>query len=219
EWTLVTIVVDVTGSVQSFKDKLLDCLKTIIKACHKNQRAENLMVRVLTFNEDVHEIHGFMSLPDIDVNDYKAFNPAGMTNLHEAVYNSIGATLEYGKHLVDQDLDVNGCVYIITDGCHNHGSMTAFQIAKLMEDTNKSEEYFSLLSVLVGLNEPGNLDGDVVKALEDFTKEAKLTEYVDLGDATSQRLAKLANWVSQSVSSQSQAIQTGSPVASQPLSF
>jgi stage V sporulation protein SpoVS len=53
--------------------------------------------------------------------------------------------------------------------------------------------------------------------LEDFQKDAGLTQFIDVGDGTPQRLAKLAGFVSKSVSSQSQAIGSGS--VSQPVTF
>jgi hypothetical protein len=53
--------------------------------------------------------------------------------------------------------------------------------------------------------------------LENFRINAGLDEYISIGDATAGKLAKLAQFVSQSVSSQSQALGTGG--ASQPVSF
>ena len=47
--------------------------------------------------------------------------------------------------------------------------------------------------------------------------EAGLSQFVDAGDATPQRLAKLAQFVSQSISLQSRALGSGAP--SQPLTF
>jgi hypothetical protein len=42
EYTLVTIVVDITGSIADFADELLKSVKAIIEACKKSPRAENL---------------------------------------------------------------------------------------------------------------------------------------------------------------------------------
>jgi len=57
EYTLVTIVCDISGSVMSFADELLHCIKTIVIASQKNPRSENLLLRLLTFNHEIHEIH------------------------------------------------------------------------------------------------------------------------------------------------------------------
>ena len=218
EYTLVTIVCDISGSVMSFSNELLTCIKTIVEASQKNPRSENLLLRLITFNQDICEIHGFKNLSDIDVSTYEPLHPDGFTALYDASYDAIGATLEYSKRLVEQDFDCNGAVYIITDGMNNRGTMTPSSIAKKCSDALKNEDIESLVTILIGLHDPNShWSREVVKHLEDFKADAGLTEFVDVGDATVQKLAKLANWVSESVSSQSQALGTGAP--SQSLSF
>lgn len=217
EYTLVSIVVDETGSVFHFATELLNTVKSIVEACQKSPRAENLMIRLLSFNDKVTEIHGFKPLSTINPKDYKPFNPDGITALYDAVYSSVSATLLYAKLLSDQDFDVNAAVYIITDGMDNKSLITPAMIADKIKKAKIGEDIESMITVLVGLKDPKDKSNDVSKALEKFQKQAHLTQYVDAGDATPKRLAKLAQFVSQSIASQSQALGTGA--ASQPLSF
>lgn len=221
EYTLVTVVMDISGSVEDFKDSLLDCQKAIVSACQKNQRSENLMLRFVTFNENVYEIHGFKPLLDINVNDYEPLKPSGLTALYDATYSAVGAMTSYAKNLTDQEFGVNGAVYIITDGLNNRGTMGPKQIREKLKEATKEEYLESQITCLIALKDPSVQDGmwldEVVRELDYFKKEAGLTEMVDVGDATPQRLAKLANWVSASISSQSQAMGTGGP--SQPVTF
>lgn len=214
EYTLVSIVCDITGSVSAFADDLLKCVKTVVEACKKSPRAENLLIRFTIFNSQVgiKEEHGFKLLSMIDTNDYKPFYPDGMTNLYDATYDAIGATLAYAKNLVDQDFNVNGAVYIITDGANNDSRFaTPNSIKKLIQDSKKTETIESLITILIGIDTK-----NCSTYLNNFKKEAELTQYVDSGSATTQKLAKLAAFVSKSVSSQSQALGTGAP--SQPIS-
>ena len=60
-----------------------------------------------------------------------------------------------------------------------------------------------------------NRDGHYT--IEDFHKAAGFTQYVELGSADEKTLAKLADFVSQSISAQSQSLGTGGP--SQSLTF
>jgi len=64
----------------------------------------------------------------------------------------------------------------------------------------------SLVTVLVAINAT-----QCQRELDAFRGEAGLTHYIDMGDATASKLAKLGGFISQSVSSQSQAIGTGGP--------
>ena len=53
--------------------------------------------------------------------------------------------------------------------------------------------------------------------LDEFKTLANLTQYVDVGEVSDQKLAKLAAFVSKSISSQSTSLGTGG--ASQPITF
>ncbi len=212
EYTLVTIVVDITGSVMDFADELLNAVKTAVKSCQKSPRAENLLVRLVTFNTGIYEVHGFVPLNTLNPDDYKQLQCGGLTALYDAAYESVGATLGYSKKLISQDFDVNGIVFVITDGLDNQSSMTPAMISSLVETALTGEEIESLITVLVGINASA-----FKRELEDFKDLANMTQYIDVGEATDQKLAKLAAFVSRSISSQSQSLGTGG--ASQPISF
>lgn len=218
EYTLVTLVVDVSGSVSAFSSELLKCIKTIVEACKKSPRSENLLFRLITFswNNSIKEVHGFKLLSMINPdNDYQSLKCDGNTALFDATYEAISATLSYSKNLMDQDFNVNGAIYIITDGENNDSRIATENMIKnkLFEATKKEPLVIeSLLTILIGVNA-----SYCAPALQNFKDKSELTQFVDVGDATAQRLAKLANFVSKSVSSQSQALGTGA--SSQPLTF
>ncbi len=207
EYTLATIAVDVTGSTQGFEDGLLLALKTAVHSCKKSPRSDNLLMRVITFSSQigVAEIHGFKPLSEINPDtDYKPFRPYGMTPLFDAVFSSVGSLLDMGKQLTDADFLVNGIAFIITDGGDNTSATTPAMIRDQILEARRGEKLESLLTVLIGINAR-----DFNPELQKFRKEAELDQYIDAGDATPGKLAKLAAFVSQSVSSQSQAIGTG----------
>ena len=123
EYTLVTLAIDMSSSVSYYNTELRECIKTIIKTCKKSNRAENLMIRLTSFN----------TLSLINVGDYTQIrNPSGMTALYDACIDSIEATEQYGKTLTDQEFETNGVLYIITDGDDNRSqhslSVFAFSI-------------------------------------------------------------------------------------------
>ena len=220
EYTLTTIVCDTSGSVQPFAAELLICLKTIVAACRKSPRSEYLMLRLLTFNNGIYEIHGFKPLNEInEEDDYDDLEPNYTTLLYDATYDAVSATLEYSERLIAKDYDCNGAIYIITDGLDTHSDMTPAAIKdKIVSAIGQETIIESLITVLIGLHDPKlSWHGDVKKKLEDFKNDAELTEFLDVGEATPRKLAKLANWVSESTSSQSQSLNSGGP--SQILGF
>jgi uncharacterized protein YegL len=218
EYTLVTIIVDISGSVRGFAAKLLDCIKSIVKSCQKSPRSENLLIRLLTFNTKITEVHGFVNLKDINLDDYEDLQCGGLTALFDASYDGIGSTTEYARRLVEQEFDCNGAVYIITDGDDNSSTMTPQAIMEKKNLALQNEDIESILTILVGLHDPNMTWSNHIPAyLENFRKEAGFDQFVDVGEATEAKLAKLAGFVSQSISSQSQALGSGAP--SQTLDF
>lgn len=214
EYTLVSIILDVSTSVASYKAELEKSLRTVLESCKGSPRSENLMIRLTAFSHRLDELHGFRLLNDIKDNDYDGIvQVGGTTALFDAVFEGIEATNQYGKQLFDQDFLANAIIFIITDGEDNASTYAPVQVNTLVQDTMKEESLESITTILVGVDN----DPSVNQALTYFKDNANLTQYVSLGEATPQKLAKLADFVSKSISSTSQALGSGS--ASQPLDF
>jgi hypothetical protein len=208
EYTLATVIVDVSGSTEAFRPDMEKALKQVVQSCKYSPRADNLMLRVLIFSNNVHEVHGFKLLQNCNPDDYNdVLNvPGGMTALCDAGVNGIDATAVYGKDLIKQDFAVNGVVFLITDGCENQSTFTVKTVNERLKKVISDETLESLLSILIAVNitEPS-----VKTILEQFFKDSGFSQFVDIGEATPKKLARLAEFVSKSISSQSQALNSG----------
>lgn len=216
EYTLATVAVDVSGSTVDFRPDMLECIKKVLESCKYSPRSDNLMFRLLRFSNDVEEVHGFKLLENCNADDYNdVLNvPGGMTKLCDASLNAVEATSVYGKDLLKQDFSVNGIIVVITDGYDNDSKNTVNALNQALRKAVSDETLESLVSILVGVNIN---DGFIKKTLEDFHKLAGFTQYVNVDEASSKKLAKLADFVSKSISSQSQSLGSGGP--SVPLTF
>lgn len=207
EYTLVDIEVDESGSVHSFRGDLVHAIETIIEACRKSPRSDNLLLRVGTFStahpKGVSELHGYKPLADIDPKIYDKIRPAGATPLLDACYVGIGAMNAYGKMLSDQDFLANGITFIVTDGEENASTASVAMVKTEIESAVQGEILESHVSVLIGIGQSARL--------QSFQQDLGITQYVNVADATKNNLAKLAAFVSQSISSTSQALGTGGP--------
>lgn len=220
EYTLVTIVVDGSSSVERFWDSIRQGLLQVLEACSsdKNPRADNLMVRLVVFSTTATEVHGFIPVRDVNPDLYRALPcPGGVTALWDACYNSVQAMVQYGNELVGQQFSVNSALFVITDGEEYGGRSTATtrMIREAIERARSSEAMESLLSVLVGVNTDASTGLNAY--LDSFRRETGFTQYVSIGDANPAALMKLAKFVSASISSQSKALGSGGP--SQALGF
>jgi len=215
EYTVACIAVDVSPSVSPFKTDLIKSLKNAVQACEKSPRSENMLVRASTFCESIQEVHGFVPLKDIKTNDYDQYiNIGSCTNLYDATLEAIEACKKYGESLFNMDYLCNAIVFVITDGMDISSRVgSPIKIAKIQKDILKEEKLESLKVVLIGVGE----EDEVRSYLENFKNDAGLDQFVWVGEATSGKLAKLASFVSQSISSTSQALGTGG--TSQDLTF
>ena len=90
EYTLVSLVFDRSGSTGMFQNEMEDCLKRVIKACQRSPRADNLMIRVVTFDSQLVEEHGFKLLSSINLDAYDGcLRAGGVTALFDAAVDGI----------------------------------------------------------------------------------------------------------------------------------
>jgi uncharacterized protein YegL len=137
----------------------------------------------------------------------------GMTALYDATMAAVSATNAYAKTLADAEFGANAIVFVITDGDDNaSASYGPKDIAREIAAGVKAEVLESIRVVLIGVNA-----AQYRQQLEVFAAAADIDQYVDAGDATPGKLAKLAQFVSKSISCQSQSLGTGGP--SQALVF
>lgn len=216
--TLVGIAVDTSYSIGNFTKELTNALKDVVRSCQSSPRSDNLMIRVVNFDVKSNEYHGFKELNKCDVNVYNnTFSKLGnSTALYDACVDTIESINKYGGELTSSDYTVNGIVVVLTDGDDNNSSQTKASVKKALQTATGEKKLESLVSILVGVNTD---DAGVSILLKDFAREAGFTKYIDIKEASPKEIAKLAQFISKSISSQSQTLAGGSTVTSQSLSF
>lgn len=217
EYTLVTINCDTSSSVATFKTDLEKCIKEAVLSCRKSPRADNLMLRMVTFATTEKEVHGFKLLTECNPDDYlNSLKVGGVTALFDTTKNSIDTTEDYAKTLIANDFDVNGIIFIITDGMDNNSANMVKTIKERLKNIQKNESIQSLTTVLIGVN---ITDDEVSDALATFKDKAELSQYIELRDASASTLARLADFISRSISSSSSSLQKGQQPVSSSLVF
>jgi uncharacterized protein YegL len=207
EYTLATIVCDVSGSTSPFTSEMEKTIKSIVRACKFSPRADNLLVRLVEFDDSLDELHGFKLLENVNESDYdRILRGGGATALYDAAENAISATAHYGDSLVQNDFSANAIVFVMTDGGDNASTQSKKSVKTALAKAVTGESLESIVSVLIGVNVS---DSHTSQVLMRFYKDAGFTQYVELEDADAKTLARLAEFVSRSISAQSQSLGTG----------
>ena len=207
EYTLVGVAADCSSSVTPFAAEIEACIKEVVRACRRSPRADRLMLRLVTFDSKLREVHGFRPLTECPEGAYDgAIRCEGTTALHDAAISLVESVGAYGKTLEGAGLDVNAIVFVITDGADNASQHDAKALARALAEVRRAEHVESLVSVLVGVNvADAQLDG-YLKAL---ARDAGFTQYLPLADADAATLARLARFVARSIAVQSLALGSG----------
>ncbi len=210
EYTVVQILVDASSSVSTFRCDLEKAITQVLASCKSSPRSENLLVRVAAFSSEfqdsIEEIHGFTTLDIIDPARYdNCIKPQGCTPLNDAALSALESLDRFAGSLADQDYLVNGILFVITDGYENASRNTnAKVIKKALNKIHKDEKLESVQAILIGVDDNG-----VNQELQNFQTNAGFDEYISMGNINPSKLAKLAQWVSRSISATSQALGTG----------
>jgi len=215
EYTVVTIACDVSGSTAAFAFDMESAITRIVQACKSSPRADNLLLRLVAFDDTLREIHGFKLLENCNLADYGGIlRPGGSTALYDAAENAVSSTINYGQKLLAGDFSANAILFVITDGIDNASRSSARTVKEALTKAVTSEALESMISVLIGVNVR---DAMAARYLRQFHADAGFTQYVELDKADAATLARLAEFVSQSIGAQSQAL--GTCGGTQPLVF
>jgi uncharacterized protein YegL len=207
EYTVVTIVCDVSGSTAAFIFDMESAITRIVKASKLSPRADNLLLRLVVFDDTLNELHGFKLLENCNLADYGGIlQSGGSTALYDATENAVTSTINYGQKLSAGDFSANAIFFVITDGMDNASKLSAKKVKEALSRAVTSEALESIVSILIGVNVQ---DPQVSGYLQQLHVEAGFTQYIELEKADSRTLARLAEFVSQSISAHSQALGTG----------
>lgn len=212
EYTLVQLLIDESGSTSGFGTDMENCIKEIVQALQLCPRKDNLLFRVNYFNNNIREIHGFMPLDQIKESDYAGtVKSSGSTALFDSTDRVLSEMMDYGSKLGSKKFLYNGIIFVVTDGMDtgaNGGStLTPKSVHNHLAKIVADETMESMMSILIGINP----DQYVQDGLKRCHAEMGFTQYVPMTEATKKSLAKLAKFVSQSVTSASAALGTGGP--------
>ena len=208
ENTCATGLLDESGSTDGFQKEMEACVKEIVRSMRHSPRADNLLYRHAHFGSRFREAHGFKPLSLLNEADYDGcYKPGGCTTLYDSCDSVIRATRDYGENMMKQKYLCNGIIYMITDGLDYGSTLTMADVQKALAQAVSSEALESIITILVGVN----ADPGVQKGLEDFAAFCGFTQYVPISKANEKHLARLAEFISQSISSQSQALGSGGP--------
>jgi len=214
-YTLVTICVDVSGSMQGQERNVEKFLTLMSETCKSVQ--DNVLIEVLAFNTATDHVvqwnplSKILEAPTLFDNTLTA---NGYTDIYRCLETAFTSIMRKGKELKENEYSVNSLLVLVTDGgqtqgpgfcTHQQAEMLAAEISQV--ESAYGESYRGILIEV----------GSEMKELDKIANGCRFDQREQLANADVTSMRKLANFVSQSIRAQSAAVGTGGP--SQAIDF
>ncbi len=184
-------IVDVSPSITSYEKDLNHAFNDFTATMQKSHVAEQLMVSLVEFNNQVTVKSGFQPIKHIPTMKFK---PSGAgTALYDATAQGLKMAMDYRENLEASGVMTKTLLFIITDGMDNASATPAKTVkAKVNEVIAQEQNAFSFTTILFGV---GN-----AASFEQAQKEMGIQHLARVGTSGSE-IRKMINFISQSIAS------------------
>jgi uncharacterized protein YegL len=183
-------VVDISPSIESYVNDLNHAFNDFTETMQKSHVAEQLMVSIVEFCENVGVRSGFQPVKSIPKMKFK---PTGSgTALYDAVKQGLDMALGYRENLEASGVMAKTLLFVITDGGDNSSRTAANQVKQTLDNVLKNEKNaFSFTTILFGV-------GDA-SYFEQAQKDMGIQHIARVGNSGAE-IRKMINFISQSIS-------------------
>lgn len=143
------VINDVSPSIRNYASAMNTIAKdTFIGNLKNSHRKGDIVVKAITFCDDVKHVSGFMPILNVP-DDYFDVQPQGTgTALYEAVYEGLKHAIQYREDLEAQGIEVRTAIFISTDGDDNESDGSYEKnVRKMVDDLRSNEAWASSFTI------------------------------------------------------------------------
>jgi uncharacterized protein YegL len=183
-------VVDISPSVSTYVKDLNFAFNDFVETMQKSHVADQLMVALVEFNEQVMIKSGFQPIRQIPNTQFVP--SGGGTALYQATAQGLKMAMDYRANLEASGVMTKTLLFVITDGMDNSSQISAKQVKDKIEDIIKQEQNaFSFTTILFGVGSAAEF--------EQAQKDMGIQHLAKVG-TTGAEIRKMINFISQSIS-------------------
>ncbi|OGI16597.1 MAG: hypothetical protein A3J63_01985 [Candidatus Moranbacteria bacterium RIFCSPHIGHO2_02_FULL_40_12b] len=192
--TLLTLVVDDTGSLAHLIDSVIEGQNQLLEAIRNSKQKDNILLALWKFDADSKLVHSYVPVGQATKLDRRNYRASGSsTALNDAWMNAMASNIAYAQMLRSSGTPVKNIAVVITDGQDNDSRRyRAADCAKVNKDLLKSEQ-FILAFVGMGQTAADETQFRLIAEEMGFPDGAILTV-----DSTPSEIRKIFNMISQS---------------------
>lgn len=149
EVTLVSLLIDDSGSMAGLEDAVISGERTMLEAFGRSKQSDSFLVGMWALNRPV-PYHSYVRIADAVRLDRRNYQPEGMTPLCDRWGEVLSANVAYAQQLRANGTSVRSIAVVITDSYDNAShKFTTRDCARIAKDLLASEQ-FILAMVGVG---------------------------------------------------------------------
>jgi uncharacterized protein YegL len=149
--TLLTIVLDESGSMDSLRDTVIDAFNTMTRALHDSKARDSILVSCWTFHSAPKLLYSHTPIDRIKDLTRAQYAPNGGTAMYDAVLDAFTGIVAYGQELRNAGIRARSLVVVISDGDDNTSGHTPAAVKTVAADLLKQETY---TLAFVGFGDP-----------------------------------------------------------------
>jgi uncharacterized protein YegL len=117
--TLVSVVLDMSGSMSPHKKAVIDAYNAMLSALSASKAAASILVSTWAFADTVTLLRGFQPVGWQKPLDRAEYAPDGCTALYDALLACMTGVVAYGQELYDNGVPSRRIVFVLSDGDDN----------------------------------------------------------------------------------------------------
>jgi hypothetical protein len=186
--TLVSMVIDMSGSMASVEQAVIEGFNTMMKAMRDSKQEESILVEAWVFNYEPRLLFGWTPVNKVPFLTSMEYEPKGGTALYDAQLNALTGIVGYGQELRNNGIRTKCIVVVLSDGADNQSKSSAGKVKAVADELIKQEIYILAFA--------GFESGEAV----DFREIAKITGFPSIitVDSTPSEVRRIFGQVSKS---------------------
>ncbi len=126
--TLVSIVLDMSGSMESHRQTVIDAYNAMMTALSGAKAAGSILISTWAFSDTATLLSSYEPAPRKPKLDKAVYAPTGMTALHDTVLAAMTGLVTYGQRLWDEGVPTRRILFVLSDGGDNASKAKAHEV-------------------------------------------------------------------------------------------
>jgi hypothetical protein len=139
--TLVSIVLDMSGSMESHRQTVIDAYNAMMTALAGAKAAGSILVSTWAFSDTATLLSSYEAAPRKPKLDKALYAPNGMTALYDAVLAAMTGLVTYGQRLWDEGVPTRRVLFVLSDGGDNSSKAKAHEVRTAARALARDEAY------------------------------------------------------------------------------